>query len=72
MSYFISALTKVQIVNNERLALGFDTTIVKDSNLRRIKRFFTSYILDYDLIASLIFRLLPKQDKYELTIDRTN
>ncbi len=56
----------------ERLALGFDTIVEKSSNLCRIQRFFASYTLDHDLIARLIFRLLPKQDKYELTMDRTN
>ncbi len=72
MSFFICALCKVQTVNYERLALGFDTTVEKDSNLRLIQRFFASYILDHDLIARLFFKLFPKQNKYELTIDRTN
>ena len=70
MSLFIQALCKVQTVNYERLALGFDTSVEKDSNLRRIQRFFASYILDHDVIAKLVFRLLPKQEKYELTMDR--
>jgi len=72
MSLFILALCKVQTVNYERLALGFDTSVEKDSNLRRIQRFFASYMLDHDVIAKLVFRLLPKQEKYELTMDRTN
>lgn len=72
MTLFITALCKVQTVNYERLALGFDTDVQKDSNLRRIQRFFAHYILDHDLIAKLIFKLLPKQDKYELSMDRTN
>jgi len=72
MSLFTCVLCKVQTVNYERLALGFDTTIEKASNLRRIQRFFAGYLLDHDLIAKLIFRLLPKQEKYELTMDRTN
>jgi hypothetical protein len=61
-------LCKVQTVNYERLALGFDRKVEKDSNLRRIQRFFASYILDHDLIAKLVFKLLPKQEKYELTM----
>lgn len=72
MSLFITSLCKVQTVNYERLALGFDTAVKKDSNLRRIQRFFASYVLDNDLIAKLIFKLLPKQEKYEVSIDRTN
>jgi hypothetical protein len=70
-SLFICALCKVQIVNYERLALGFDTKIEKDSNLRRIQRLFARYNLDHDLIFRLVFRLLPKKEKYELTGDRT-
>ena len=31
-----------------------------------------SYSLDSDLIARLVFNLLPKQDKFILSIDRTN
>ena len=72
ISLFITVLCKIQTVNYERLALGFDTAAKKESNLRRIQRFFATYILDHDLIAKLIFKLLPKQDKYELTMDRTN
>ena len=51
ISFFICALCKVQTVNYERLALGFDTSVEKNSNLRRIQRFFASYILDHDLIT---------------------
>jgi hypothetical protein len=72
MSLFITTLCKVQTVNYEKLALAFDTGIAKESNLRRIQRFFASYVLNVDLIAKFIFSLLPKQDKYELTMDRTN
>ena len=68
----MTALCKVQTVNYERLALGFDSTVEKESNLRRIQRFFAGYILDHDLVAKLIFKLLPKQETYELTMDRTN
>ena len=69
---FISALCKVQTVNYERLALSFESSVSKESSLRRIQRFFAGYVLDHDLIAKLIFKLLPKKEKYELTMDRTN
>lgn len=72
IALFITALCKVQTVNYERLALGFDSTTKKESNLRRIQRFFAEYILDHDVIAKFIFKLLPKQDNYELSMDRTN
>jgi hypothetical protein len=40
--------------------------------LRRIQRSIADYALDGDLIAKLVFSLLPKRDKIKLTIDRTN
>ena len=31
-----------------------------ESNMRRVQRFLASYALDFDLIARMIFSLLPK------------
>lgn len=72
IALFITALCKVQTVNFERLAVAFDSGVKKGSNLRRIQRFIANYMLDLDLIAKLIFKLLPQQEKYQLTMDRTN
>jgi hypothetical protein len=41
--------------------------------LSRIQHFIANYMLDHDLIAKVIYSLLPKTDeKVELTLDRTN
>jgi len=40
ISFLISSLCKVQIVNHERLAIAFDTESDKDFSLRRIQRLF--------------------------------
>lgn len=72
ISHIIIALCKVQTVTFEKLANAFDTQVNPGSSLRRIQRFIASYSLDSDLIARLIFNLLPKQDKLILSIDRTN
>lgn len=72
ISHIIIALCKVQTVTFEKLATAFDTKTSSGSSLRRIQRFIASYSLDSDLIACLIFKLLPKQDKLILSIDRTN
>ena len=72
IGYFIIALCKVQTVTLEKLANAFDTSSNMSSSLRRIQRFIASYNLDSDLIARLIFSLLPSQDNLQLTIDRTN
>jgi hypothetical protein len=72
ISHIIIALCKVQTVTFEKLSNAFDTRVNSASSLRRIQRFITNYSLDANLIARLIFNLLPKQDKLILSIDRTN
>jgi hypothetical protein len=69
---FISALCKVQTVGFEKLATAFDSKADTSSSLRRIQRFMAAYLLDTDLIARLIFRLLPHKPPYRLAMDRTN
>lgn len=68
----ISALCKVQTVGFEKLATAFDSKASTGSSLRRIQRFMSSYLLDTDLIARLIFKLLPHKPPYRLAMDRTN
>jgi hypothetical protein len=68
----IRALCKVQTVGFEKLASAFDSHASTGSSLRRIQRFMSGYLLDTDLIAKLIFRLLPHQPPYRLAMDRTN
>ena len=69
---FISALCKVQTVCFEKLAVSFETHASSDSSLRRIQRFMADYVLDTNLIARLIFSLLPHEPPYCLSLDRTN
>ncbi len=68
----IRALCKVQTVGFEKLASAFDCHASTSSSLRRIQRFMAHYLLDTDLIARLIFRLLPHQPPFRLAMDRTN
>ena len=72
ISLFICALCKVQVVCFEKLASGFENSCGSDSSLRRIQRFMADYSLDKDLIARLIFALLPHEPPYSIAIDRTN
>lgn len=72
ISHLIIALCKVQTVTFEKLSNAFDTEADSESSLRRIQRFIASYSLDPDLIARLVFNLLPAQEKLILSIDRTN
>jgi hypothetical protein len=69
---FICALCKVQTVCFEKLAVCFDSEAKADSSLRRIQRFMSEYLLDTDLVARLVFALLPHKPPYRLALDRTN
>ena len=68
----ITTLCKVQTVGFEKLATAFDSSASPSSSLRRIQRFMATYLLDSDLIALLIFRLLPHKPPFRLAMDRTN
>ena len=72
ISMFICALCKVQTVGFEKLANAFDSTADSCSSLRRIQRFIAEYSLNSELVAQLIFNLLPEKKNLCLSIDRTN
>lgn len=72
LSLMIIALCKLQTVCYEKLCYGFESSAHHRSSLRRIQRFMAEYALDVDLIARLIFMLLPEKPPYVLTMDRTN
>lgn len=72
LDLFLRALCKVQNVCFEKLATGFDSSAQRTSSLRRIQRFMAEYVLETDLIARLIFSLLPHKPPYTLALDRTN
>jgi hypothetical protein len=54
------------------LATAFESEAKAGSSLRRIQRFMAHYALDTDLIAKLIFKMLPHKPPYRLAMDRTN
>jgi hypothetical protein len=68
----ILALCKVQTVSFHKLALAFETNGKTDSSLRRLQRFIAEFDLCSDLIARIIFGLLPEKTNLKLVIDRTN
>lgn len=72
ISLFIMALCKAKTVCFSLLATAFDSPAKSDSCLRRIQRFFSEHPLHPDLIARVIFRLLPMKGPLTLAIDRTN
>ena len=68
----ICAMYKVQTVCFEKLSTAFESQAKANSSLRRIQRFFAKYKLPSDLIAQIIFKLLPHKPPYRLAMDRTN
>lgn len=72
ISMVIVALCKVQTVNFNKLSKAFDSKSKADSSLRRIQRFIAKFSFEPDIIAKLIFNLLPSKEELILSIDRTN
>ena len=59
MAYMLHALCVVQTVSLHKLASAMPTSVERDSNLRCIQRFIANYALNLDLVARMIFSLLP-------------
>ena len=72
MAFVLHALCVVQTVSLHKLASAMPTAVERDSNLRRIQRFIAHYALSLDLVARMIFSLLPVKEGVVLSMDRTN
>lgn len=59
MALLLHALCVVQTVSLHKLAGAMPTDVDRESSLRRLQRFFARYVLDLDIIARVIFSLLP-------------
>ena len=68
----ICALCKVQRIAYTKLAAAFDSDAEASSSLRRIQRLIAECIINTDLIAKLILKLIPVKGPYSLSMDRTN
>ena len=75
MAYMLHALfVSVQrSVSLHKLASAMSyRRLERDSNLRRIQRFIANYALNLNLVAMMIFSLLPVKNGLVLSMDRTN
>lgn len=61
ITQLVFAMCKVQTVGLHKLAIAFETEARSLSSMKRIQRFLSDYILNLDLIARIIFNLLPKR-----------
>jgi hypothetical protein len=72
ISLFICALCKVQNVGFEKLSNAFDCNAKSESSMRRIQRFIANFTFCGDMVARLIFSMLPDKENLKLSVDRTN
>ena len=72
LAFVLHALCIVQTVSLHKIASAMPTGVERDSNLRRLQRFLAGYALNLDLIAKVIFALLPVKTGLVLSLDRTN
>ena len=70
----VLALLIVRTVSLPQLALAFPGRAQVDSHLKRLKRFFDDYEVNFDSVARLLVALLdlPPDARLVLTLDRTN
>ena len=69
---FVLALVKVTTVNLTKIANALGATALKQSNYRRIQRFFSGFPFDYAARGRMMLRLLPIDGDFVVSIDRTN
>ena len=72
LAAIICSLCQLQTVCYVKLAQDLSGNATAESNLRRIQRFFAEYIIDQDLIAKIVFSMLPSDPPFRLSLDRTN
>jgi len=69
---FISALIRSRSVNLQKVAESMEGRAKVESNYRRIQRLFKEQVIDYKVTAQLLSTILPNDEKWVLTMDRTN
>ena len=68
---FTSALLKLTTTNLREIAVALKAGVKEESNYRRIRRFLSSYEVDFTALGRLLVRLLPQKPPYRVVLDRT-
>ena len=68
----ISSIIRSRSVNMQKVAENIEGSAKTESNYRRIQRIFKDQELDFDMTARLLSTVLPDNEKWVLTMDRTN
>ena len=67
------ALLTTRTVNLNKIACSMSSQAEQTSRYRRLQRFFSEFVIDFEMIAGFIFRLFfVTNGQWYLTIDRTN
>ncbi len=69
---FISSLIRSRSVNLQKVAENIESEAKIEWNYRRIQRLFKEQDVDYKVTAKLLSTILPNDEKWVLTMDRTN
>lgn len=72
LSKFIITLIKVRTVNLSIIAESFPGKAKTESHYKRLQRFFHNFSIDFSVIASFITSLVPNENGWVLTLDRTD
>ena len=70
LAFVLHALCVVQTVSLHKIASAMPTSVERDSNLRRLQRFLAGYALNLDLVAKVIFTLLPVKTGLAMSLDQ--
>ena len=72
MGNFISSLIRSRSVNLQKVAESIEGKAKTASNYRRIQRLFEQQEVDYEVRAKLLSKVVEDEEKWVLTMDRTN
>ncbi len=71
LELLIISLIRTRSVVYTLNAVGLNNRVIS-SNLRRIQRFMSDFVIDFDLIAKVLMALNPIKGPFKLSLDRTN
>jgi len=72
MGNFISSLIRSRSVNLQKVAESIEGKAKTASNYRRIQRLFEQQEVNYEVTAKLLSKVVEDEEKWVLTMDRTN
>lgn len=72
LTLFVKNLITQRTVQLSSIALGLNHCAKSDSNYKRIQRFLRDFELRVESLGVFLLKILPKDIKYIITLDRTN